>query len=370
MKYPAAIALCALVIAWPLVKADGPGKARPKPPVVPGISAAAFSWDGKYLLIGYHTPEPGKRPLLEVWNVEKREFQLSCYDAKQSIKSVVFLPGDEQALSQDDPGGTFRLWKVQTGKELQSFPATLGALSPDHKTLLTWLKDKSQDKAHKFVLWDVAEGNKLETFDGTGVTVDRLWFEPDGKSMVLACRSLPGEDGRSKTEIRPLDLATGKIGKPIRDFIYRGVSSPDGRYQVKDECDYSPNFDPDAKARLVLWDVKKQKIAMNLEERGKGGPSESNTLGYATVIAFSKDVTAIVTGDRDGMLRRWDIKTGKLVWAVEAGSVRAISPDGDLAFSIMLDDGERIRPLKLCIWDATKGKMLRTLRTSANDPAT
>jgi WD40 repeat protein len=145
------------------------------------------------------------------------------------VISVAFAAGGSRALSQGHDG-TVRLWDVETGKELKRLlegPGGKVAFSPDGRRALSGNLTPTRDKDGKplgwgFRLWDLDTGKELRRFEGHTSVVTVLAFTPDGRRILSSSQD---------STVRLWEADTGKELR--RDAAYGGASglalSPDGR---------------------------------------------------------------------------------------------------------------------------------------------
>jgi len=175
--------------------------------------------------------------------------------------------------------------------------------------------------------------------EGNGA-VGELVFSPDGK--VLA--------GNSGSEIELWDPNTGKILATLRGEIGNITwlqFSPDGKTLASSSVD---------NRELLLWDVATRKKTVL-------------TLAYLVQVmwSFSPDSKTIATAshlDDDGVVRLWDVATGKITATLQGHSrgcyAVVFSPDGKT-----LASGSGDTTVKL--WDVATGKETATLSGHAGE---
>lgn len=181
-------------------------------------------------------------------------------------------------------------------------------------------------------VWDTATGKKL--WEVRGSNAEECHFTPDGKYLIAA----PG-GGQTRWHIWEAD--TGKPAKelhpPTVGYAWSFAVSPDGtQLVIPTDTDY------------VLWDLK----AGAVKHRWPG----ANQRGRGT---FAPDGRSVVT--HDTILRRWDLATGKNLYANVSGhghvaTVRRVffTPDGKRAISVGDDRTARV-------WDVATSRLLRTV---------
>jgi WD40 repeat protein len=176
------------------------------------VYGAAISPDDKYVVGG----EGG-----DGTEDEKATFDVYLFD-KETGKVVhtmkghtgyvwraVFSPDSKMVATAGMNDGTFRIWSVETGKELHvgkkahetgkeadDFAWVTGvAFSPDSKKLLTCGRDA------KVKLWDAENGKLIKTFEGLKEDPEAVAFAPNGKRFLTT-------DGKSAVIF---DVDSGKI---------------------------------------------------------------------------------------------------------------------------------------------------------------
>jgi WD40 repeat protein len=323
------------------------------------VGSAAFSPDGKLLVTSYYLNGlvvPNDLPRFKVWDVatgnELRSF-------RNSRVTFAFLP-DSRTMLWSSPDIPLTLWDLIDGRKIRTFSAEYGeealranciTVSADGKLALT---GGGQEEG-SLNLWDVSSGQLLRTFQWRDGMVVRVGLSPDKKWAISACRPTAGFDDDAKL----WDVASGKLIKRFpRGEGWSGLG----------------DFSPDSRLfTLGLYDKAKEKHYLVLWDLGSG--KETHRFPAAWHMTFMPDGKRLLTGkEDDGMLRLWDLVTGKQVRSVQLNTPYvpltslALSSDGTLAFSAV--GGDQVDSAKgnvltsgmvLQLWDVANGRLLRTL---------
>ncbi|HEY7428307.1 MAG TPA: sigma-70 family RNA polymerase sigma factor [Gemmataceae bacterium] len=260
----------------------------------------------------------------------------------QPDRGMAFLPDGRMLAATDflKPGEAsqkirgIRVWDVATGKEVRqlSDPAkkredllSASAFSRDGKLLATTVTLKRD-----ISVWDVASGQEIRQLtrdEGAANegSIRTLAFSDDGKMLAAAT---------SRT-VSVWDAATGK---PLRQMKATGHAfgavlafSPDGKTLVGGQEGH-------------LWEVNTGKQIRSLGVK------------FTQVALFSPDGKVLALGDASGVIRLWDLSTGKEIVPHRGHRQRIrtvfYSPDGKTLASMGEDETVRL-------WDAATGKELR-----------
>jgi WD40 repeat protein len=157
---------------------------------------AAFTRDGKRALTGNGTiaglADGG--PFLRLWDLatgkEIRRFE----GHTRAVRRAAVSPDGKQFLSASFDG-TIRLWDLETGKELKKFDGPGNfvesvAFTPDGKRAIcsygpaTAQAVQDEDPRCSLKLWDLATGNEIKQFKGHGGPVLCLALSRDGRRLI------------------------------------------------------------------------------------------------------------------------------------------------------------------------------------------
>jgi RNA polymerase sigma factor (sigma-70 family) len=247
--------------------------------------------------------------------------------------------GFHRVLLWDLRTGTSQVvWSDRTPIQAWYFDPVV-ALSPDGKRLAACHGDLT------LRCWDVEGGKLLWQSEGKSWSPFVL-FSPDGRAVVTAT-------GIGVAGVRFRDAATGKtVGgdrSPPREAVYPIGFSPDGHLLA-----FETGHD-----EVVLWEPGAAELAF----RFPGPPGRRDGVHVSlrklpTNFAFTPDGTGLIR--RGGALQRWDLTTGKAVYAdtedrghTEAVTRLLFSPGGDLLASAAADQTARL-------WEVATGRTRHT----------
>jgi WD40 repeat protein len=161
-----------------------------------GVSAVAFSRDGKHLIAG--APDNA----LRVWEWATGR-EVRALRGHHSWVEAVAVSADGRRLASGGQDGLIRLWDAATGADVcpqdgHRFGIWGVAVAPDGKNAAT----RSSDGTLR--VWETASGRQVRRIDLDGPASGAVAFTPDGRALAAV-----GGD-----RFRLWDAATGKAVRP------------------------------------------------------------------------------------------------------------------------------------------------------------
>jgi WD40 repeat protein len=200
------------------------GKLLRRFPDPAGVSAVAFSPDGKLLAAGSFG---GTVSIWDLASAQKRRTLPGSVG--DSVTDLAFSPDGELATSSLN--GTATIWDARSGRALETIQGQSGALwgvsfSPDGKVLATAGDDTTAR------LWDVATGKELLTLTGASFALRHVTFSADGTRLATA-----SGDGTVHIYVLPL----GALMNLARSRLTRGwLATECQRYLLTRTCPTTP----------------------------------------------------------------------------------------------------------------------------------
>ncbi|MBI3412032.1 MAG: WD40 repeat domain-containing protein [Planctomycetes bacterium] len=312
------------------------------------IFALTISADGKYFATA------GRDGTVKIWDVEAgKDIQTlkPAADLKpqpdREIKGLAFLDGAAKVASSTGRWnkekkyweGEIKIWDAKTGKQIRSLkghgdPIEGLAISKDGKFLASGSKDQTVK------IWDVAAGKDVQTLKGHTGVVHAVAFAPDGKRLASA-----SEDGTVK-------IWDHAAGKDLLTLTYVKKEEPKKEEPKKDD----KKNDKDKKAEKDKAPAKdkeaKDKKNDKKDEKKAGVPRSF------TCVAFTPDGKKVIAGNLDGVMKIWDVDTGK-----ELGELKSHEGVWAIAFN---SDGSRMATggwdKTIRVWDTASWKELFVIK--------
>jgi WD40 repeat protein len=273
---------------------------------------------------------------LTVWDGRTGK-RLAAHAVPPDIDRLSFSPGGAMLAAIDVRQNVYLIDRT-SGATRPIVPETIPhplvtgvAFSPDGTRLATgFLRRSEAGDPSPVSLWDTATGRRLTTFPGRGEVPGRLFFTPDGRSLLISSRS----------SVRLWRLSGGDTDadrQPAghQDEAWAVAFAPGGRLIATGSDDSKP--DPTVK----LWDPATGRLIRSWP----GGE------GTVSSLAFAPDGRILASGHlaSGDNVRIWDAAGGRLLATLggHTDRVRAVafSPDGRLLASASSDGTVRL-------WDA------------------
>ena len=251
---------------------------------------------------------------VEIWDLSAGKLLFRQQICKAKIVSMS-VRSDGKALLLADVDGNVHEWDIASRRVLRKWQTGQKQLmraqySPDLKRVLTVGCIPPTIKE-----WDIATGKELISITGEMEHFTNGIYGPEGKTAIV-----DSESGYKPIILR-YDLSTGKlIHAWLRDYYtyWRDLAlSPDGKRILIG-----------SRTRATEWRLKDYKLLNTFT--GHAGHAVS-------AVAYCKNPDQILTGCRDGSIRRWDRRKAKVLlrWIPHQTLVThiAVSPDGKWVFS-------------------------------------
>ncbi len=343
-----------------------------------GVTAVAFSLDGKYVVSGSWDNTARVWEAMTGKEIARMTHDPFDFDANDKVYSVAFSPDGKYVVS-GSTDNTARVWEASTGKEIARMTHDGWiydvAFSPDGKYVVSgsfdyaarvWEANSGKEVARiihddyvfsvafspdgKYVVsgsadftarvWEAATGQEIArmTHDSS---IDTVAFSPDGKFVVSGSR-----DGTTRVWNSSIGQEAARVA--LNDYISSAVLSSDGQYVISGGCN---KIDKSicTQGTAHVWE------ALTGKETTVASLAPDS---YVNTIAFSPDGKYMALGGCDaspctqGTVRVWEVSTGKdiaLMTHDDFVTSVAFSPDGRYVVSGSADFTARV-------WELPTGK--------------
>jgi WD40 repeat protein len=291
-----------------------------------GTSHVTFSPDGGRL-VGV-----GRDDKVKVWDAQSGREILAFGDRENFASAVAFSrDGSRIATCGVDgwiqeftnhkvrrrpTGFAIRVWDAQTGHELAKIEGKTGfdavAFAADSGTLTTL------DAQNRPQVWEVKESREIIKIEGTFVAGNRrtivqrsVAFDSSARRVVLATVDIPQPAGDRRDAGLKLWDVDARDFRQIASathapFAYGGrdcLLSPDGSLIV-----------------TIAYNRTARQLTVALLDFETGAlvrRAEPDPESYERLLAFSPDGRSFLTARQDGILRLWDVATGRIAATIQ-----------------------------------------------------
>lgn len=282
-----------------------------------------------------------------VWDFEAGKEVCTFERYWDSVWAVAVTPNGTRAVSATDTG-TLRVWDVATLKWKKvlvghEFLDGSLAVTPDGGRAMLALGGET------LTAWDLVTGNCVRTLKGHTVGVTSVVLTADGRRAV---------SGSADQTLKVWDVVTGECSDPYEGHgarISSLVVTPDGRRAVSGSYDRT----------LKVWNIATGKCLYTLKGHdvrkfGTGAYRQIRESLDPLIhsVAMTSDGGRAVSGADDGMLKVWELATGKCLHTMKGHTsvVRSVALTSDAGRAV---SGSEDQTLK--VWELVTGKCLHTL---------
>ena len=266
-------------------------------------------------------------------------------NAFSNVLSVAFSP-DRNFLAIGDTSGQLYIWRLTASRPIleqilssHSHWTRSIAFSPDSKTIAYGGEDSN------IYLRGVQTGTDIARFGGHIERVRSISFSPNGKFLASS-----GDD----RTIRIWDVVRN-------EFITALIHHKDKVRVVIFHPQHSVLVSASQDNQICIWEVPNQHSQLEKSFTLRNSfYLEEKSPHLLRAIALSPDGEILATGGDDGVVRFWNLETGKFIRSFgkfHTSWIRSLSfnPHGDMIASASEDKTVRI-------WDVETGRCLHTLR--------
>lgn len=265
------------------------------------VVSGAYSNNGKIIATG----DRSGRVIL--WRSKDGKVIRNFHAHPKTVHSIAFSPKGRY-LATGSADRSIKVWEVESGRLVSTLKGTLFEVfsvdfSPDGNVLASGAGDD-------FVrIWDYKRGRQLKILRGHIYAIHTINFSPDGRFLASGCYD------------DTISLWDGKTFKRLNVLT-----------DHKDQA-WSVRFSPDSKllaagceeGAINIWDVTKEGVPrITLIPPGKEK--------QVTFVRFLNNDLIASTGTGNGKVYVRDVKTGKMIVSFNAEDpiveMLAVSPDG------------------------------------------
>lgn len=291
--------------------------------------AAAFSADGKYVLVG-DTDAPAR-----LWDIEKNKVVYTWQNKDEIGTTTVVAFSADSKVAATVEQDVIVLWEVANGKPMLrlSFPVKIKALalSQHGDYILMALYDRT------VIYFDVIENRVLQTLEHDGKAVN----SPINQLINAVAISPSGKYALTGGDDRTARLWRLETGKQLRSWKHENQVNivafyPKGGYVLTGAGNGQTHF----------WNMKtgKEKYILrdSLWPKDMALPDFPSFKSTTSAIAFSPDRKMLVTGHPSQKLCLWKVATGDKIDCWQVARKNVLRPGVVLQAVAFSHDGKAI----------------------------
>lgn len=247
------------------------------------VTSVEFSSDNKQIV------SVGRAKDIKIWDLKTAKDILTINTNKHRVENADFNSDNSLIASV---GGcynceNFALWDGKTGEKIKTPISTIEAnkivdFSSDNKYVMT-------TSYNSIVIWDYKNGKEVQKFNA-----NLACLSDDGKYIALFHAK------EKKFEI--CETASGAVIKQFSGHtakIKEMAFSPDGKY-IATGGGFHDNY---VDYKIRIWSIEEGKTVKILD-----GHED-----YIESLDYSKDGKHLISAGNKGIVRYWDVETGKLI---------------------------------------------------------
>jgi len=265
------------------------------------ITAVGFSPDGKWLGGSIGNEGHGDSPAgVRVWDAKSLKPGIALKGNASRIATVMFSPDSKiiagACLHDDDDKCALKLWDIGTGEIAQTFKQTIVedfAFAPDSRKIASIGRGK-------ITIWDVRTGKVLHSILHKGTlqedeTCKIAWSRDGLKLASTGAGTLQIRDAEKLNVTNTLRINLDEANDVAFSNDSKLIAIAGGLFGKLDKS--GENQEPH-KGLVRIWDIATGKVKSSLD---------AGNDGMAYSLAFGQDGKSLVSGSGDGLVRLWNL---------------------------------------------------------------